>query len=199
MAEIIDQSYFTELAAADPTTICRKGRCSYLFDQRQFALQIWGAQFLIDPGKRKIEHRVASGSPFHQYFDVFIIYYLLRAQDISLSGEWISEKDLPGGPTFFRGPHQIPTDLITQRFDNDILEFKSCCARLGGSPLDMADAAFCFSLTPDIPVAVLYWRGDEDFPAEAKLLFDRSMTELLSLDVVFALAVGVCAKIGGGV
>jgi hypothetical protein len=60
----------------------------------------------------------------------------------------------------------------------------------------MADAAFSFSITPDIPVAVLYWIGDEDFPAEVKILYDRSITELLSLDILFALAVGVCARIG---
>jgi hypothetical protein len=59
----------------------------------------------------------------------------------------------------------------------------------------MADAAFCFSITPDLPVAVLYWVGDEDFPAEAKILYDRSISELLTLDILFALAVGVCAGV----
>ena len=196
MAEIIDKSYFVELNDAAPDKICRRGRCSYTADRHQYFLKVWGDQYLIDPNDSKIERMVATGPPVHEYFDLFIIYYLLRVRDIPLREEWVSEKDLPGGPTFFRGPHLIPTDLICNRFDNNLQYFKTFCENLGGTPIEMADAAFCFSITPDIPVAVLYWIGDEDFPAEAKILYDRSIIELLSLDILFALAVTVCTRIG---
>jgi hypothetical protein len=195
MPELIDKSYFVELANAQPKTLCRKGRCSYLADTHQYSLFIWGDRYLVDITAAKIDHPLTSGPPPHEYFDLFAIYYLLRAADTPLRGEWVSEKDLPGGPTFFRGPHRIPTDLICKRFDNDLQKFKDRCEALGGRPIGMADAAFRFSITPDIPVAVLYWLGDEDFPAEAGILYDRSITELLSLDMVFALAVGVCSRI----
>jgi hypothetical protein len=49
-------------------------------------------------------------------------------------------------------------------------------------------------ITPEIPVAIVYWLGDEDFPAEAKLLFDRSMINLMPLDILFALVVEVCDR-----
>ena len=194
MTDIIDKSYFTELDAANPETICRKGRCNYDADRHEYSLEVWGDQYLVDLSNSKIAHVVANGPPPHEYFDLFVMYYLLRVEGIPLSSEWVSEKDLPGGSTFFRGPHLIPTDLISKRFENDLQEFKACCENLGGTPIDMADAAFCFTITPDIPVAVLYWIGDEDFPAEAKILYDRSITELLTLDILFALAVGVCTR-----
>jgi len=196
MTEIIDKSYFDELENAAPETICRKGRCNFIADLNQYSIEVWGGQYLFDLTHSKIEHVFATGPPPHKYFDLFVIFYLLRAKDIILSGEWVSEKDLPGGPTFFRGPHLIPTELICKRFNNDIQEFKTWCEKLGGTPIEMADAAFRFSITPDIPVAVLYWIGDEDFPAEAKILYDRSIIELLSLDILFALAVGVCTRVG---
>ena len=196
MTEIIDKSYFTELEDSAPETLCRNGRCSFIADQRHYSLTVWGDQYLINPTNSKIDRVLATGPPPHQYFDLFAIYYLLRAKDMLLNGEWVSEKDLPGGPTFFRGPHLVPTDLISNRFANDLQEFKTVCGNLGGTPIEMGDAAFSFSITPDIPVAVLYWIGDEDFPAEAKILYDRSIIELLSLDSIFALAVGVCTRIG---
>jgi hypothetical protein len=196
MTEIIDKSYFFELQNANPEILCRRGRCGYNADMRQYSLHIWGDRYLVDLTNQKIEHVLATDQPPHKYFDLLAIYYLLRTKEILLSGEWISEKDLPGGPTFFRGPHRIPTDLISNRFDNDLEKFKTRCAHVGGTAIEMADAAFSFSITPDIPVAVLYWIGDEDFPAEVKMLYDRSITELLSLDILFALAVGVCARIG---
>ena len=60
----------------------------------------------------------------------------------------------------------------------------------------MGDAAFRFLITERLPVVVLYWQGDDDFPPEARMLFDRSICRLLAPDVVFALAVEICARIG---
>ncbi len=196
MAEVIDKSYFTALREAAPEILCRNRRCSYLAAKKQYSLQVWGDQFLIDPGKEQINHILGFSLPPHEYFDLFAIYYLLRTIDVPLSREWISEKDIPGGPTFFRGPHQIPTDLISRQFNNDLQKFKKQCGSLGGNPVQMADAAFTFPITPDIPVAVLYWIGDDDFSPEAKILYDRSVAEILSLDILFALAVGVCTRVG---
>lgn len=196
MTEIIDKSYFRELNDSKPETLCRNGRCSYHIDTHQYSLEIWGDQLLINLTDERIHHLPSGNPPPHEYLDLFAIYYLLRTKDISLQEEWVSEKDLPGGPTFFRGPHLIPTDLISKQFNNDLEKFKIRCAQLGGTPIEMADAAYRFSITTDIPIVVLYWTGDEDFPPEAKILYDRAIAEQLSLDIVWALAVGVCARIG---
>jgi hypothetical protein len=125
-----------------------------------------------------------------------MIHYLLNSKEIQISNEWISEKDIPGGTTFFRGPHEIPTNLISLRFSNDINEFKERCEHLDGIPLNMADATYSFKITPRIPVAVLYWRGDDDFPTESKILYDRTITEHLASDIIYALAVGICERLG---
>ena len=196
MTEIIDKSYFLELSTASPATLCRQGRCSYDSITQQYSLSIWGEHYNIDVLRGRIDHPAAGSHPPHEYLDLFAMYYLLRGKDSALRGEWVSEKDLPGGPTFFRGPHLIPTELITKRFGNDLEEFNIRCGQLGGSQIAMADAAFRLAITADIPAAVLYWIGDEDFPAEAKILYDRSITDHLSLDIVWALAVGICARLG---
>ena len=65
-----------------------------------------------------------------------------------------------------------------------------------GVPPDMADAAYIFKITPRIPVAVLYWEGDDEFPPESKILYDKSITEHLASDIIFALAVAICTRIG---
>ncbi len=56
----------------------------------------------------------------------------------------------------------------------------------------MADAAFSFQITPNIPVAVLLWLGDEEFGSQANLLFDKTISQHLPLDIIYALAVEVC-------
>lgn len=196
MTTYVDHNYFQELANAAPAQICRKGRCRFDPVGRSYFLDIWGEEYVVDCERKRIE-RTGSGHPEpHEFFYLFVIYYLLSSQDTQPSGEWISEKDLPGGATFFRGPHRIPTELIGDRFGEDLEGFKKWSRELGGIPLNLADAAFRFDIAPDIPVAVLYWRGDEDFPAETGLLYDRSITKLLPLDILFALAVAICSRIG---
>lgn len=196
MTTYIDSSHFHRLATAVPEEICRNGRCCYDPISGRYSLHIWGEEYIVDCVGQKIERSGSIQPHPHEFFYLFVIYYLLSAQDGRVAGEWISEKDLPGGATFFRGPHLIPTELISDRFGNDLDGFKQCCEKLGGRAIDLGDAAFRFDIAQDIPVAVIYWQGDEDFPAEAGLLYDRSIIKLLPLDIVFALAVAVCSRIG---
>ena len=195
MPTYVDHNYYQELADTSPDQICRNNRCRFDPISQIYSLVIWGEEFIVDYSGKKVE-RTGTALPVpHEYFYLFVMYYLLLPKEIKPGGEWISEKDLPGGTTFFRGPHLIPTEMISSRFGDDIEAFSNCCVMLGGTPLKLADAAFRFDITPDIPVAVLYWQGDDDFPAEAKILYDRSIMNELPLDILFALAVAICNRI----
>jgi hypothetical protein len=196
MTNIIDKIHFKELSQQDPINVCQRALCKYDEKNALYKLSVWGDEYGILPNQFKINYMGKNTQGLHDYFYLVIIHYLLKAQEIEILGEWISEKDIPGGTTFFRGPHEIPTNLISLRFNNNISEFKERCEQLQGTPLNMADAAYRFKITPRIPVAVLYWRGDDDFPAESKILYDRTITEHLASDVIYALAVGICKRLG---
>lgn len=196
MTSLIDRSYFVELAARDPEEVCRRTACSFDDRGKGFTLSVWGEDIGIYPHRFLLRRVGGDPEAVDDFLGLFVLYYLLHNGKFVLEDQWISEKDIPGGTSFFRGPHAIPTQLITQAAKH-IHEFRQICGRLGGEALQMADAAFRFEITPQIPVAVLYWEGDEEFSAEAKILFDKSITGHLPLDIVFALAVAVCNKIGG--
>ena len=196
MPELIDAVYFKELSDHNQHDVCKRAACTYSDTERTYAVSAWDQKYRVYPLQYRIE---AIGKPprkLHPFFELFIIHYLLRAKEIDPANQWISEKDIPGGATFFRGPHAIPTDLISSRFDNDLQRITERCAHLNGTPLDLADAAYAFQITPRIPVAVLYWQGDDEFPPESKILFDKTISEHLATDIIFALAVGICERLG---
>jgi hypothetical protein len=193
MIKWVDRQYFSELAAAVPEHICRNNRAVYDTASGIYSVSLWNETYAVDPKQQTIVTSPADFVP-QEYFPVFLMYYLLHTDDNRPGTDWISEKDLPGGATFFRGPHLIPTALISKTFANNLQAFIDSCHALNGEPLQLADAAFKFQITPEIPVVILYWIGDEDFPAEAKMLFDRSMIDFMPLDIVFALAVEVCDR-----
>ncbi|MFH1977540.1 MAG: DUF3786 domain-containing protein [Pseudomonadota bacterium] len=195
MTYSIDSSYFKELAGKNPEDLCRTALCDYDKKDKAYILTVWGEDYGIYPDECKIVHIRNGKSDINTLFGLFIIYYLLKSKEIKVSGEWISEKDIPGGATFFRGPHKIPTQLIEQRYGKDIPGFKEICERLSGSPMDMADAAYSFQITPRIPAAVLFWEGDDEFQPESKILFDNTITEHLTPGIIFCLAVEICQRI----
>jgi len=196
MTNSIDESYFLELAEKNPEDVCRLALCDYNPMKKEYRISVWGEDYGIYPQESQIIRLQENNPDVRHLLGLFIIYYLLRSKDINISKEWISEKDIPGGPTFFRGPHKIPTQIIEKRYENNIKEFKAVCERLDGIPLDMADAAYVFEITPRIPVAVQFWDMDDEFSAEAKLLFDKTIAEQLAPDIVFCLTVEICRRIG---
>lgn len=196
MPELIDSKFFQELAAQDPHDVCRRAVCTFNDSDLSYAIPLWDQHYRIYPHQRRVEADSGSPEKLHPYFELFLVHYLLRAKKIEPTRQWISEKDIPGGSTFFRGPHAIPTELIANRFDNDLAGFSARCRQLGGTHLDMADSAFIMQITPRIPVAVLYWRGDEEFPPESRILYDETIAGHLAADIIFALASGICDRLG---
>jgi hypothetical protein len=196
MTNSVDMIYFQELAEQNPKDVCRRTLCKYDDKNKFYTLSVWGDEYAVYPHEFKIDRITNNFQSPHDLFYLFIIYYLLKSKEIEISNEWISEKDIPGGVTFFRGPHKIPTHLISNRYSNNIKEFRKRCEQLHGIPLYMADGAYSFKITSHISVAVLYWAGDDDFPPESKILYDKTITEHLASDILFALAVEICKKIG---
>ena len=192
----IDKTIFSDLAACDPEDVILRTGCQFDKTGNQYLVNIWGYEYCVDLKKYEVRPIETGFKTYQDFLYLFIRYYLIKSKNIKPSGEWISEKDIPDGAAFFRGPHTIPCNFITERFGNDLDSFKKESFQLKGTSLEMADAAFMFQITPTLPVAVLYYFGDEDFPCEAKLLFDKTIGLHLPLDIIFALAVEICSILG---
>jgi len=195
MTNSIDPCHFHELAGKNPEDVCKRALCSYDRNKRCYTLSIWGKEYRVYPEESKIISNGEDKPDINIYLGLFIVHYLLTSKEIPISKEWISEKDIPGGTTFFRGPHAIPTHLIAQQYRYNISGFRNTCEQLGGSSLDMADEAYSFEITSRIPAAVLLWKGDDEFPAESKILFDKTIVEHLALDIIFSLSVEICTRV----
>ncbi|MBU1341569.1 MAG: DUF3786 domain-containing protein [Proteobacteria bacterium] len=196
MTDPIDKANFLDLKSLNPEEVVSRTGCKYDKTTEQYYLTIWEHLYCVDLKTCEVRPVGPGLKTYHGYLSLFILYYLMKSKNILPLNVWVSEKDIPGGAAFFRGPHTIPVDVITTRFGEKLDLFKKECENLGGIPIELADAAFEFQITPTIPVAVLYWLGDDDFPSDAKLLFDKTIAQHLPLDIIYALAVEVCHLVG---
>jgi hypothetical protein len=192
MTQLIDEILFRDLLSCNPKDVTK--RTGALYDEKNgwYRVNIWGHAYDVIPDQCRINACGQGARTHRDYLYLFMLHYLMKAKNIALSGQWISEKDITGGAAFFRGPHTLPTQVLARAFGEDLPAFLAAGKRLGGSPLPMADAAFSFDIAPQIPVAVLLWLKDEEFGSQAKLLFDKTIGDHLPLDIIYALAVEVC-------
>ena len=193
----VDRRLYSQLAARDPKAVIADSQ-SITYDRSSccYFVDAWGAEYRIHAERCLMEAQ--PDEKMYDFFSIFLINYLLVEQRQKATGTWISEKDLPGGVTFFRGPHQLPAHLIVSSFGNDLHALAVKCGELGGERLALADCSYCFSIVDTVKVALLYWQGDDDFSPEAKLLFDKCLSSF-SLDIVFALLWNVCERLGEAV
>ncbi len=153
-----------------------------------YELPFLDGTFRIDPGAERVDEIAPQpGRPLSQEFQILLIRYLSTPMPGGLSGIQVTEKELPGGATFFRGPHALPVQAVEARFGQDPQAFLERGQQLGGVPVEQGDAALMFKPFRETPVTLVLWQTDEEFPAQVTAAFDRSICRWFELDMVFLL------------
>jgi hypothetical protein len=117
-----------------------------------------------------------------------ILNYLVNARNISLSGQLVRPTDLSGGDLFARGTHTLPLDGTAELFNNCQKNFFTKGGKLGGAKLEYGDMSLRLFPFPRVPVILIVWSGDDEFPPKSSLLFDSSCTFHLPVDVLWSTA-----------
>lgn len=118
------------------------------------------------------------------------IYTLLAyaKEGAALTGDWVPFQELkdarPFGPAFVRG-NLLP---FARTFSGHVRELKNACESLGGLILPYSDAGYQLKAFECIPVRFLFWDGDEEFPAQANILFDRGVTDFIHVESTVSIA-----------
>lgn len=110
-----------------------------------------------------------------------LVYYLLHEyakaeKDYREIGKLIAFKDLYGGPHYmepFRNRVLRPVERIFGSHPEILIESAEA---LGGEQVELGDAAARIRALPRIPVIVVVWAGDEEFPPSSNVYFDASIT-----------------------
>jgi len=111
---------------------------------------------------------------------VLILHYLQADVPAGPSGDWVAYREIPGATFYFGAFLKRAVDPLKKVFGQNLPGFGHAAARLKGEPLEIGDAGFGFRVLPKVPVRLVLYAGDEEFPAEANILFDRSIGRMLS-------------------
>jgi len=181
--------YWDDLADGQIDVICRLAGAVQLSDSR-IQVQSFQRTILVDSTRRGIfalGKNCAVEKIDDPFLELMVLVYLLNVSEAPLADQLIGVRDLKDAH-FFQGPHEFKVDGLIRRYANDPEGLARAGHRLGGKPVEQGDAAVVLCPFPKIPITVILWAGDDEFPPEVSILFDRSIEAHLSADAIWGLA-----------
>jgi hypothetical protein len=137
------------------------------------------------------------GAPAGQMQAVLILHYLIGflRHGYHSRGEWISFKETRDGKLFWPAFQESAIKPLVQSLQIDPEGLvRRLSSRLGGRTVEGGDVAFEVATFSGVLVRLIFWKGDEDLPPEASLLFDRGLTEIYSTEDVAVLLLAVAEE-----
>ncbi len=119
---------------------------------------------------------------------ILILHYLMSADKSDLTDQWVSYREIPGASFYNSAFIKRAIDPMKKVFGQDPEAFRLAAGRLNGEAIEPGDVGFKFKLFPKVPLQTILYVGDDEFPAEANILFDRSVGDILSPEDIAWLA-----------
>jgi len=180
----LSQTNLAELALRGGLSIGETGLDIALFG-RVYAIRL--PEFVVnDP---------STGEDCPEELQILLLDYLENADGTAPTGRWIGFQELPNGSFYRRAFQGYSGDQLVRDLDGDVDVFRRAAEKMGGESLELGDAAYAFRALPQMTLVVVWWSGDEEFPAEASVLFDETAGHYLPTDGLAILGRMLCRKL----
>jgi hypothetical protein len=186
-----------ELAAEDPVVLAARTGTDFVRrsdNQGYFTLEYIGQTYHITfPGFQARDAH--TGEECWAGLRFLFLHYFHKADGTPISDRWIAYREVPDGMFYFHAFQGYTGTRLVNAFGNDLGKFKGAASKAGGEAISHGDGGFMFRPLPRVPLAVVYWLGDDEFPPNANVLFDASAGHYLSTDGLAVLGRELCSKI----
>ncbi len=177
----------------------RARRCGGEFEagaggEERIRLRYLGRDILLSlPDGRLVTAQGAEPLPLRE--EILVLHYIEKAKGTPVAGRWISFSEIPGGNVY----HPV----FLKRCRDPLIKFAGespeallpAAAEMGTEPLGTGDVGLKMNPLPCVPLGIVLWRGDEDFPADGNVLLDASVNDYLPLEDTVILAETVVWKL----
>ncbi len=105
---------------------------------------------------------------------ILFIHYLNNADGRQPTGKLKHFREFKEGQFYEPAFNRRTKEVLVSVFGSDPSPMITAGEKLKGKILQTGDAAVELSYFPCVPITCILWRGDEEFPAEATVLFDET-------------------------
>lgn len=183
-----EEKAWEKLETVDRVTASENALAEYWEDDDVFVVPVFNQAYLVNVDERKVKEIGVHGFHLEEstHFNLLVPLYLASCMPVSPTGKHVAPQVIPGGHSFFKGPHELPLEVIAHHFGSNPNHLIETAKKLGGVPAELGDAAVTIPTFPKLPVTVILWVGDLEFPARAQLLLDETAPAHLPVDALWA-------------
>ncbi len=162
---------------SDPQETAWKAGVDFDAASRLVSVPLLGEWFTVSHPDGEVRSQDGEEAPITTR--ILVLHYLLTATGAPVVGRWIAFRELPDALTYDPAFQGRSAHRLRERFGEDLEAFHKAAAALDGSRLDFGDASYLFRAFPRLWMAVVIYRGDEEFSASANILFDAAASDYL--------------------
>ncbi len=170
-------------SSLNPELVARAGKVKYREDK--FEVPFLADTYIIDRENQTVLRDKAEAG---DYFSILILHYLIGVKDIPLSGKILSFKNLPSGRFYFSAFRQRSLQPLIETFGKRPGSLLAAGEALGAEKIAQGDAGITVKVFPMLPISLVIWKGDEELPPEATILFDATASQILETEDLSAAA-----------
>ncbi len=180
------------LSGLDPKDVCIGAKVAFDDLSSVYILKSFLQDIFIAPKDKKIfGNSLVSDlllNKLGNYSRLSVLWYLISAKVIPLSGVLIKPADMAEGQMYLKGSHVLPLDKVADKYGSDIQAFLKKGNELGSERLNFGDASIRLYPFPRVPVSIILWENNEEFPARCSLLLDSTCKLQLPADIIWSTA-----------
>lgn len=124
---------------------------------------------------------------FDTVMNIYNTFYYSAAHPVA-SGNLVAFRQVKRVYPFEDAYRRTIISRLQELFSGKTEELRKACEVLGGTLLPQGDVGYVLPVFPFLNIAVLFWDKDEEFEAQANMLFDSEITEFMHEENVVCVA-----------
>lgn len=124
---------------------------------------------------------------FDTVMNIYNTFYYSSSHPVA-SGNLVAFRQVKRVYPFEAAYRRTIISRLQDTFSGKTDALRKACEALGGTPLPQGDVGYVLPVFPFLNIAVLFWDKDEEFDAQANMLFDSEITEFMHEENVVCVA-----------
>jgi len=124
---------------------------------------------------------------FNVLMSIYNLFYYSKA-GAAVRGEFVPFREVKRASPFAPAFEKSLDFGLTKPFSGKAELLKKAGERLEGEPVNYGDVGFVVRAFEFMPVMVVFWDEDDEFPAQANMLFDENITDYIHEETVCCIA-----------
>jgi hypothetical protein len=160
-------------------------------DTNTILIRAFGADCAVDLKSFEVRNQ-QSGQTVKPDLKILLLHYLMCDNNFSRTGKIINFRDLPGGQFYLEPYKSRSVNILVSKIKNDTELLKRNLKRFEWKESTPGDVGAKIHAIGKIHVTLTYYRGDEEMPPSADILYDASIKKVFNTEDVTVMASLLC-------